>query len=296
MNLAPPSITHTPDVFTIDVEDWFHILEVSGTPDISAWNTLPSRLERNFRSLLELLAAWNVRATCFTLGWVADRFPHLLLEAAEQGHDIASHGYSHQLVHRLTPEQFQQDIRKARIAIENATGRPVRGYRAPGFSITADTPWAFEELVKAGYTFDSSVFPASHGHGGMSNVPQNPHVIDCSAGRLVEFPISVANTPLGPKCFFGGGYLRLYPLRLVMAMAKRVRKEGNGVVWYIHPREIDPDHPRLEMPLARRFRSYVNLRTTAEKLKAILQTGTFATFSDLAAGFSREETKQASIQ
>ncbi len=140
----------TPDVFTIDVEDWFHILEVTGTPDFAIWDSLPARVESNFRALLDLLTASNVRATCFALGWVARRFPKLLREAADLGHDVASHGFGHQIVGDLSRTQFRDDIRAAKAAIEDATGRPVFGYRAPGFSITRDTPWAFDEIIEAG--------------------------------------------------------------------------------------------------------------------------------------------------
>jgi polysaccharide deacetylase family protein (PEP-CTERM system associated) len=271
----------TPDVFTIDVEDWFHIMEVTGTPDLPAWDALPARLEPNFRALLDLLAANDVKATCFVLGWVARRFPRLLREAAELGHDIASHGYGHQIVGRLSRSQFREDIRTAKAEIEDAVGMSVRGYRAPGFSITRDTPWAFDEIIEAGYSFDSSVFPALHGHGGIPEAPRHPCVIHSAAGRLIEFPISVTDTPLGAQCCFGGGYLRLIPLWLVLSLAERVRKDGRGVVWYIHPREIDPTHPRLQMSVKRRFKSYVNLRSTARKLETILQSAKFVTFSDL---------------
>jgi len=279
----------TPDIFTVDVEDWFHILEVTGTPDLAGWDSLPPRLERNFRVLLDLLAEADVKATCFALGWVAKRFPGLLREAVDRGHDVASHGFGHQIVRSLSQAQFREDIRTAKAAIEDATGRPVRGYRAPGFSITRDTPWAFDEIIQAGYIFDSSVFSAPHGHGGMPGAPRHPYVIRSATGTLIEFPISIADTPFGPQCFFGGGYLRLIPLWLIQAMAKRVRNDGRGVIWYIHPREIDPDHPRLKMSLKRRFRSYVNLRGTAGKLKAILRTGNFVTCSELALRLSKAE-------
>jgi polysaccharide deacetylase family protein (PEP-CTERM system associated) len=272
---------NAPDVFTIDVEDWFHILEVTGTPDLASWDSHPSRLEANFRALLDLLASLNVNATCFVLGWVAMRFPSLLREASERGHEIASHGFGHEIVSGISRAQFREDIRGAKAAIEDATGRPVVGYRAPGFSITRATPWAFDEIIEAGHTYDSSVFPARHGHGGMPGAPRHPHIIHSETGRLIEFPVSIADTPFGPQCCFGGGYLRLIPMWLVMAMAERVRGDGRGVVWYIHPREIDPGHPRLQMSLKRRFKSYVNLRGTAGKLKAILRNGNFATFSEL---------------
>jgi polysaccharide deacetylase family protein (PEP-CTERM system associated) len=275
-----------PDIFTIDVEDWFHILETNGTPDLSSWNSLPTRLEQNLGVILELLAASKVRATLFTLGWVAKRFPRLLREAADLGHEIASHGYAHQIVHRLSRTQFREDIRTAKATIEDATGNPVRGYRAPGFSITREILWAFDEIVDAGYSFDSSIFPGKHGHGGILKASRTPSAIRCSAGYLIEFPLTVADTLLGPQCFFGGGYLRLAPLSLVQMMAAKVRSEGRSVIWYVHPREIDPDHPRLAMPLKRRFKSYVNIHGTAAKLKTILESSSFVTMGELAAGFS----------
>ena len=216
---------------------------------------------------------------------MAERFPRLLRDAANLGHDIASHGYGHQVVYSITRTQFREDIRKAKAVIEDATGRPVKGYRAPGFSITAKTPWAFDEILEAGYVFDSSVFPARHGHGGIPGACRSAHVIRSTAGRLVEFPISIADTPFGPQCCFGGGYLRIFPLWFVQAMARRVREDGRGVVWYIHPREINPHHPRLQLPLRRRFKAYVNLRGTAGKIATILQGGNFATFSELADAF-----------
>jgi polysaccharide deacetylase family protein (PEP-CTERM system associated) len=277
----------TPDVFTIDIEDWFHILELTSTPDIGEWDRLESRVERNLTILLDLLAVCNIKATCFALGWIADRFPILLRNAAEAGHEIASHGYRHQTVTALTPSQFRDDVRKSKIAIENATGFPVRGYRAPGFSITESTSWAFQEMLEAGFLFDSSVFPALHGHGGIPDAPRRPHLIETPAGSIAEFPISVADTLFGRQCFFGGGYLRLYPLWLIQLMAKRVRADGEGVVWYIHPREIDPGHPRIPMSLSRHFKSYINLSSTGPKLKSILSSGRFATLGELALQFSQ---------
>lgn len=271
-----------PDIFTVDVEDWFHILETRRTPDFESWDSLPSKLEQNFRVLLELLAEQNVKATLFTLGWVAKRFPGLVREAVDQGHEIASHGFSHQIVRGLSPREFRDDIRRAKHELENAGGVAVVGYRAPGFSITRENLWALDEIVEAGYLYDSSVFPARHGHGGIPGAIMRPWAIQCSVGTLTEFPISVVETPMGPQCLFGGGYLRLAPLGLTMRMAERVRKEGRSVIWYIHPREIDPDHPRLPMPLHRYFRSYVNLRGTRKKLRKILRSAQFETMGALA--------------
>lgn len=270
-----------PDVFTIDVEDWFHILDVTGTRELTKLDSLPTRVESNFRALLDLLSEFDVKATCFFLGSIARRFPRLLHEAAALGHDIASHGNSHQIICSISRAKFREDIRAAKAAIEDVTGRSIHGYRAPGFSITQETSWAFEEIIEAGYSFDSSVFPGRHGHGGIPKAPRYPYVIRTAAGRLMEFPVSITDTPFGPQCCFGGGYLRLFPVWLIQLMARRVRTEGRGVVWYIHPRDIDPDQPRLRMSLKRRFKSYVNLQSTARKLEAILRGGDFVTLNEL---------------
>jgi polysaccharide deacetylase family protein (PEP-CTERM system associated) len=277
-----------PDVITIDVEDWFHIMEVKGTPGLSEWEHIPSRIENNFLELLRILENAKVKSTCFALGWVADRFPRLLREACRHGHEIASHGYGHQPVHTLSPAQFREDIRRAKAAIEDATGEPVTGYRAPGFSITRKTSWAFGEIVAAGYAYDSSIFPGTHGHGGIPGAPRRPHVIQTEHGDLVEFPNTMVDTPLGPLTFFGGGYLRLFPMPLVSLMARRVRRSGRGVMWYLHPREIDPHHPRIEMSAARRFRSYVGLKGVHAKLTRVLSASQFATLNELVPAVRRD--------
>jgi len=265
-------------ILSVDVEDWFHILEAASAPDISQWDSLPSCVERNFRKLLDLFSEKNVRVTCFFLGYVAERYPHLVKEALDRGHEIASHGYAHRLIYTMTPQAFLEDARKSRGILEGISGQSVRGYRAPGFSVTANTPWFFEKLLEAGYQYDSSVFPAPRQHGGLNTSQYSPHLV---ADKLMEFPITVADV-LGKRfCFFGAGYLRLFPYSLVRQMSRKVLGENRPVVFYIHPREIDPSHPRLSLGRVRTFKSYVNLKTTEPKLRHILdefQVTTFAEF------------------
>jgi polysaccharide deacetylase family protein (PEP-CTERM system associated) len=263
---------------SVDVEDWFHILEAGSAPDISQWNSLPSCVERNFRTLLDLFSEKNARVTCFFLGYVAEKYPHLVKEALNRGHEIASHGYAHRLIYTMTPQAFVEDARKSKEILEGITGQKVNGYRAPGFSVTADTPWFFEKLIEAGYRYDSSVFPAPRQHGGLSTDKYSPHLI---ADKLKEFPITVADILGKHFCFFGGGYLRLFPYPVVRQMCRKVLGENRPVIFYIHPREIDPNHPRLSLGLKRTFKSYVNLKTTETKLRNILdefQVTTFAEF------------------
>lgn len=267
-------------VLSVDVEDWFHILDVPSTPPLHRWDELPSRVEANFLRLLDMFEETGVKTTCFFLGWVADRFPRLVREAAARGHEVASHGYAHQLVHRQSRADFVADVTRAREAIEDAVGQRVEGYRSPGFSLSAETGWFFEALIEAGYRYDSSVFPAAHGHGGLQSARTEPHWRSYPGGVLGEFPITVTEVAGRRMCFFGGGYLRIFPYAAIRRMARRVEREGRPVIFYVHPREIDPDHPRLPMNLRRRFKSYVGLRTTQGKLARILADFPLTTFRE----------------
>jgi polysaccharide deacetylase family protein (PEP-CTERM system associated) len=266
-------------IFSVDVEDWFHILDVPSTPSISEWSSLPSRVEKNFTRLLDLFSEYNVRVTCFFLAWIGERFPHLVKEAAARGHEIASHGYNHRLVYQQSRDEFYDDVRMSRLLLEDIAGTPVTGYRAPGFSTTEDTPWFFDALRDAGYTYDSSVFPATRGHGGMPAGRRGPHRIGNGDG-ILELPITVADLMGKSTCFFGGGYLRLFPYWLIRRKAHEVLAEGRPVVFYIHPREIDPEHPRLPMSRSRRFKSYINLASTESKVRRVLQDFPVTTFQN----------------
>ena len=241
---------------------------------------MPSRVEQNFYHLLEIFARKNVRTTCFFLGWVGERFSHLVREAEAQGHEIASHGYAHRLVYEMTPKEFYEDAVRSRKLLEDISGSPVWGYRAAGFSVTERTPWFFDELSKAGYYYDASVFPAARSHGGIRSALRSPHIVQRSNSRLLEFPMSVAGWDRKPTCFFGGGYLRLFPYWLIRKMARQVLAAGRPVVFYIHPREVDPAHPRLPMNLCRRFKSYINLQRTEKKISRILDEFPVTTFRD----------------
>jgi len=271
-------------IFSVDVEDWFHILDDPSVPAIHQWASLPSRVERNFTKLLDLFSERNVQVTCFFLGWVAERFPHLVKEAADRGHEVASHGYGHRLVYEQSRSDFYADVRGARLLLEDLSGVEVVGYRAPGFSTTDETPWFFDALAEAGYQYDSSIFPAQRGHGGMPQGRREPHRIG-EHDALLEVPITVADLLGKPTCFFGGGYLRLFPYWLIRKMAMQVLGEGRPVVFYVHPREIDPAHPRLPMTPLRRFKSYVNLETTEGKLRRILQDFPVTTFRNVLSNY-----------
>jgi len=212
-----------PDIFTVDVEDWFHIMDVSSAPAIDCWSNQESRVARGVDCVLALLERHQVKATFFILGWVAKNHGELIRKIVAAGHEIvaagheaACHGYAHELVAKsLTPETFRADVRAGKKAVEDAAGVSVRGYRAPGFSVTKETDWVFEILVEEGFSFDSSVFPGTHGHGGIPDAPLAPYIIDTKAGPLAEFPMTHAEIAGKRIAFSGGGYLRLLPLWLI---------------------------------------------------------------------------------
>jgi polysaccharide deacetylase family protein (PEP-CTERM system associated) len=265
-------------IFSIDVEDWFNLSGTGLEPPPSEWDRLESRLERNLHGLLELLAESGSTATCFVIGYFAKRFPHLVREAVAAGHEIASHGYFHRLVYELSPTEFYDDALTTRKLLEDISGHPVRGFRAPAFSVTERTPWFFDKLMEAGYRYDSSVFPAPHQTGGLPSDRFAPHGINTSAGMLLEFPITVVRVCGNPMCFFGGGYLRLFPYGLIRTMGRRALSEDRPIVFYIHPREIDPDQPRMPLSRRRKFTCYVNLRSTRGKIQRILRDFTVTSF------------------
>lgn len=270
-------------IFSVDVEDWFHILDVPSAPALSEWSGLPSRVERNFSRLLDIFSEHQAQVTCFVLGWIGERYPHLVREAVARGHEIASHGYAHRLVYEQSRDEFYEDVQRARRLLEDVAGAPVVGYRAPGFSTTTDTPWFFETLAEAGYQYDSSIFPAHRGHGGIPDGRRDPYRVN--GDGILELPITVANFMGRGMCFFGGGYLRFFPYWLISKKVREVLADDRPVVFYIHPREIDPRHPRLPMSASRAFKSYVNLESTEPKIRRILQDFPVTTFQQVISNY-----------
>lgn len=266
------------NLLTVDVEDWFHVLDAPHSESETVpWDTLPSRVEANTERILAILDRHSVKATFFVLGWVAERYPALVRSIAANGHDVASHGYGHLLVNHASPSAFEADLVRSLGAIGNATGTPIVGYRAAGFSVTPATTWAFPILAKHGIQYDASLFPAVRSHGGYPGAPTGPFLLQTACGRSVyEFPASAVSLfgwalPMG-----GGGYLRLLPTAILHGAIRYLNRAGESATMYVHPREIDPAQPRLSgLPFLREFKYYVNLRQTERKLDDLLSSFQF---------------------
>lgn len=264
------------NALTIDVEDYFQVSAFETIVPRAAWNRYDSRVERATQRLLDLLERRDVRATFFVLGWIADRMPALVRRIADAGHEVGSHSYDHRLVYELTPDEFLTDLRQAGRAIEDATGLPVRAYRAPSFSLTARSQWAFDVLIEEGYACDSSVFPIHHDRYGLVGAPRHAHLVRRAGGAIWEVPPSTIQIAGLTLPVAGGGYFRLYPFEWTRLAIERLNtQEERPAVVYLHPWELDPDQPRLTAPGLARFRHYVNLDKTESRLERLLATFRF---------------------
>jgi len=267
------------NALSFDIEDWFHIVDVDAVSNPAQWSDLPSSLvERETRWILETTAEANVRATFFVLGWIAKQHPNIVPMIAEAGHEIGTHSYWHRRVDQLTPDDFRDDLSQSIDVIEQQSGKKVLGFRAPSFSITPGSEWAFDVLHDLGLVYDASLFPAPRGHGGYP-CPQPQHAFTgAPSGRpMPELPMSVLRRGPFTLPFSGGGYLRALPPWLIRHGFNRFHRRGLPVVVYLHPRDFAPDCPRVPMPLSRRFKSYVGLKTTKTKLNMLLDHYSFDT-------------------
>ena len=259
------------NAMTIDVEDWFQVQAFAGVIDRAAWETLPRRVEANTDRLLALLHQAGVRATFFTLGWVAERHPALVRRIVAGGHELASHGFWHGRVDAQTPQAFAEDIGRARAVLEDVGGVAVAGYRAPTFSIGPRNPWAWDVLAEQGYRYSSSVYPMRHDLYGAPDAPRFPHAPH--AGGVLEIPMTTLLAGGRRLPCSGGGFFRLLPYPLFRLGLRRFhRAEGRPGMFYIHPWEIDPGQPDVPRASRRsRFRHRVNLAATERRLQRLLR-------------------------
>lgn len=261
---------------SFDVEEHFQVSAFESPMRRRHWEQYESRVESNTEKLLGLLSQSGVHATFFILGWVAERYPSLVRRIASCGHEVASHGYAHELITGQTPVAFRDDIRKAKGILESILSQPVLGYRAPSFSITKDTMWATQILVEEGYIYDSSIFPVLHDRYGVPSANPELHQLLTESGLLWEVPPSTVKY-LGVRLpVAGGGYFRLYPYTILRALLRKLEGEGSSLVMYMHPWEFDPGQPRMEGSVISKLRHYLNLDKTENRMIALLQDFSFA--------------------
>jgi polysaccharide deacetylase family protein (PEP-CTERM system associated) len=262
------------NALSVDVEDWFQVGAFENTIDRADWDGLTRRVEVNTDACLTMFANAGIKATFFTLGWVAHRHPQLVRRIVEQGHELASHGWDHARVFTLTPDQFRDDLAKTRACLEDAGGTAVKGYRAPSFSIDKRTPWAHPILAEAGYTYSSSVAPVVHDHYGWPEAPRFAFA-PVAGSDFLELPVTTAKLGGRTLAAGGGGFFRLLPYQFSRWAVRQVNAEAQSAIIYFHPWEIDPNQPRVaDAPLRSKLRHYTNLGIMAPKLERLM--GDFA--------------------
>jgi len=259
------------NAMSVDIEEYFQVGAFEATIARGDWDGIASRVEANTGRVLDLYAAAGVHATFFTLGWVAERHPLLIRRIIAEGHELASHGYAHDRVHGFTPEQFRADLRRSRAILEDAGGVPIRGYRAPSFSIGKANAWALTVLAEEGYAYSSSVAPIAHDHYGWPDAPRFAHR-PVAGSDLIEIPVTTARIG-GRLMSFGGGFFRLFPYAFARWATAQVNDgDRQPVVFYFHPWEVDPGQPRVAgAPLKSRIRHYTNLGAMAGKLERLMK-------------------------
>jgi polysaccharide deacetylase family protein (PEP-CTERM system associated) len=283
--MRPASTGSRLNAMTVDVEDYFHVSVFEGSVSRNRWESLESRVVGNTERLLDLFDEHAVRGTFFVLGWVAERYPLLVSSIAARGHEIASHGFAHRLVYDQTPDVFRDDVRRSKAILEEQSGRRINGYRAPSFSVTAQSLWALDVLLEEGFRYDASIFPIRHDRYGIPDAPRWPHTMARAKGSLFEVPGSTVRLGGTNLPVAGGGYFRILPYAWTRwGMRHLNHVEGQPAVFYLHPWEIDPEQPRLPASVLGRFRHYRNLHLTEARLRCLMRDFTFGPLETVLAG------------
>ncbi len=270
------------NILSVDVEEWFHPEALQHRFPAESWLSQQKRVERNTNILLDLFAAKKVKGTFFTLGWVAEHYPQLIRRIVAEGHELGSHGYSHQMVTRLDRESFREDLQRSIEILEDVSGEKVLGFRAPTFSVVKQTFWAWEVMLELGLQYDSSVYPIWHDRYGVPDAPRSRYVaVQNGERKLWEFPMSTVKIRGKNMPFGGGGYLRIFPNWLTIRGIKSVNNEGIPAVLYTHPWEFDTEQPRVDMGFVQSIRHYYNIDNNLKKLAELLDMFSWTCFRDV---------------
>ena len=278
------------NALTVDVEDYFQVSAFREQVSPDDWPHFESRVVANTHRVLDVFDEGGATATFFVLGWIAERHPQLVREIASRGHEIACHGFSHQLIYGQSRVVFTEETRRAKNVLEAQVQQPVRGYRAASFSITDASRWALDVLADCGFEYDSSMYPVRHDLYGTAVEAAGPHRIVAPEGKtLIEFPMTTRSFMGMTVPVSGGGYFRLYPYRLTAFLLNAVNRDNEPFVFYMHPWEVDPDQPRIRASVKSRFRHYTNLDRCEAKLRALLRDFSFASMAQVVADYPLAE-------
>jgi len=268
------------NILTIDIEDYFQVENFKKIVKFSDWDKYDTRVVRNTEKILDILDEAGTKGTFFILGWIAERYPELVKRIHQSGHEVASHGYAHQTIYSQSKEEFRMDLKKSKTILEDIIQTPILGYRAPSYSITKKSEWALDLLMEEGFKYDSSIFPIYHDHGGLPGANRYPYKIYNHREYMWEFPISTMRLLNQNIPFSGGGYFRMLPYNFVRSTIKKINKAGYPTIVYIHPWELDPEQPRIKAGYLERFRHYINISKTEEKLRYLLGDFKFKPIKD----------------
>ncbi|WP_196138889.1 XrtA system polysaccharide deacetylase [Aliikangiella sp. G2MR2-5] len=284
---------HQVNTFTVDVEDYFQVEAMSRAVDREKWDDYECRVEKNTGQILELMEKKGQIGTFFILGWVAKRYPEIVRAIAAQGHEIASHGMTHQLIYRQDIETFRQETLDSKKLLEDIIQKPIKGYRAATYSITEKSLWALDVLIEAGYQYDSSIFPMRHDNYGIPDINPDPHILTAPCGEtIVEFPISTVKEKGFTLPIAGGGYFRLFPYAFTRWGLNRINKKNKPFVFYIHPWEVDPEQPKVAgLSKFSKFRHYNNLEKCEQRLERLMSDFRFTTMEQVLVNLGLLEAK-----
>ena len=267
------------NILSFDIEDWFHPEILNSKFPISIWNKLESRVQKNTELILNFLSRKNLKATFFYLGWIAEKWPNLVKDTILDGHEIGSHGYSHTSINKLSVDEFKQELKLSIEILTSISGREIRGFRAPTFSVSKETLWVLPILSELNLTYDSSVYPIYHDRYGIPSAPKEPFVIfKNGSGSVIEFPMSTVQLMKINFPFGGGGYFRLYPLWLSVKFMRKCQEENRPIIFYAHPWEFDLNNPKVELPIFNQFRHYHGIHGFLEKMDRITDLFSFTSF------------------
>jgi polysaccharide deacetylase family protein (PEP-CTERM system associated) len=283
------------NAMTVDVEEYFQVTAFDNVVDRQDWSFLPSRIERNVGSLLDLFDEFGVRATFFVLGWIAERHPAVVKRIADRGHEIGCHGYDHKLLYGQNREVLRRETALARTLLQDLTGQSVLGYRAASFSIGRGNFWALDVLVEAGFAYDSSLFPVVHDRYGVPGAPRHVHRVETPGGSsLLEVPPSTVVLGGLTLPFGGGGYLRILPLSVTRWALTRLNvRDRLPAVLYVHPWELDPEQPRVRAGFTTRMRHYTGIKSVKPKLSSLMREYRFGPIWDVVADVGQHPVRQS---